>query len=234
MPISTTAYYPTAFYRGWELGNGINDWIQVPKGNSPAIPRTTLWGNRAIMQIIGSNIYTNVMVNAFRVGADPDPVSFRVWWDLLIKNIWGDDPSLFAYRNGELVLVRYKNYDAYALTADVGQGVTSITLTSTVGLAVGNILQIYNKNQTTSRATDVVRILTLPGAGVVTFTSIRVGLTGLSSAYAAVDAQIYRGEAAWSDCFLEAAPDIGPAEEGTFGNFRKTIPFSFITNGDRY
>jgi len=234
MPISTTALYPTAFYRGYELGNGVNDWLAVPKGNAPAVIRTTLWANRAIIQNVGTNAWTNVLVDAFRIGVDADPKAFHDWWNLFISNIWGQDPSLFDDRNGELVLIQQKNFHGYTLSVDAIVGSNSMTLTSTTGLSVNNILLIFNKNQASNRASDVVKITGLPGGGVVNFESIRItGLT-LHYGFAVADAQIYKAEAAWRDCFLEAAPDIGPAEENSRAHFRKSIPFSFMTNGDRY
>lgn len=233
MPISSTARIPTAFYRGYELGNGLNDWLAVPQGNSPAIPRTTLWATRAIIQAVGSNIYTNIKVDAFRMGIDASPKDFHTWWELFIQNIWANDPNLAVVADGELVFIESKNHDAHLLFSDVASGATSMVLWTITGLVVGSIIIIYNKNQATNRKSDVVKVTGLPGGGVVNFSSIRVGGPGLVNNYVVADAQIYHAEAAWISCFLEAAPDIGPAEENSRGNFRQSIPFSFISNGDR-
>lgn len=225
---------PTAFYRGYELGNGINDWIANPKGNSPAIPKNALWANRAVIQQVGSNLYWQIDVDAFRFGADASPAALHKWWDALIRNIFYTDPSMFSSLAAELAFVTSKNDDSYSVVGDLNSGDSVMTLSSTAGLVANDIMIIYDKNQASNRNSDVIQISSLPGAGVVNFTALRVGSSGLSANYLNANIQLYKVEAAWTGCYLLQAPDIGTAEEPSRGNFRKHIQYSFISNGDRY
>ena len=232
-PMSTTKK-PAAFYRGYELGNGIHDWIANPAGGSFVIPRNTLYANRASIQQIGANTYWTIAVNAFRFGADNTPKDLHVWWDELIRNIWYNDPSMFSNPISELVLIESKTHDEYVLAAAAAADDVSMDLVSSSGLVDGDILFIYDSSADTDRDSDVVQIQGSPSGGTVTFNNIRTGYTGLSASYDPLTAKVYKAEAAYKDVFLEAAPDIGPAEDGSRGNFRTAIPFRFLTNSDRY
>ena len=74
-----------------------------------------------------------------------------------------------------------------------------------------------------------------PGAGVINFTSLRPNFSTLSYSYDVADNPvIYPVEAAWTGCYFEEMPELPPAQESSFGHFRKSIPMRFLSNGDRY
>lgn len=226
---------PTAFYRGYELGNGLNDWSANPRGSSPAVIKNALYASRAHIQVFGANLYWSIMVDAYRFGADTTPKAFHEWWDQFIRNAAYADPSLYSINNGELVFIEDKNGTTYTLGVDVSAGAGSMTLDDDTGISVDDILFIYDQSQTTNRSSDLILVTGIPGAGVINFTSLRPNASTLSYPYAAADNPvIYPVEAAWTGCYFEEMPELPPAQESSFGHFRKSIPMRFLSNGDRY
>ena len=233
MTQSTTLQVPAAFYRGYELGNGVNDWAALPGGTPQFIPRQTLYGNKATMQVVGSNTFTRITVDAFSFGEHSTPKEFHDAWAKLMDNIWVTDPSPFTGQNRNLVFIEDRNLTNLSITGPFASAQTDFTFGDIGEISVGDIMFIYNYTQTEDRSSDVM-LVTEINASVATMENIIVGSTGLVNGYPAGEWKAWKAEAAWRDAAFEAPPELGPAEEGSRGNFRKSIPMSFITNQDRF
>lgn len=224
-------YNPAAFYRGYELGNGIHDWTANPGGRGQFLPRETIYGNKAVMQVIGSNTHNRISINAFRFGADASPKDFHDWWAWLYDRICVTDSSLFTIPERELVLIRSKTHDliTFSGVGDISEGSTSLDLTGT--LASGDIIFVYDPTQTDNRSTDIVQVTNT--VGTIEFQNVRTGASGLSHSYDTSDAIFYKAEAVYRNCAFSVLPEIPPADQGSRGNFRSSILFHFLTNSDR-
>lgn len=242
MTQTIAAKTPAAFYRGYELGNGINDWIPRPQGTDPAIPKNTLYGNKATIQVVGSNTHWEISVDAFRFGADSTPKALHEWWRLLIENIFIKDPGLFTVKIGELVFIEDRRLradggdDITALLTDnpISQGATTINITGADSFLVANDVLFIHDTAEKDRKSDVFKVVSTPTSSSVTVDNIRISDTGAMADYAIGSRKAYKVEAAWRDVFMRTAPDIGPAEDSSLGHFRKSIPFTFITGSDPF
>lgn len=233
MTLSTTLPIPAAFYRGYQLGNGINDWVANPEGSSQFIPRKTLYGSRANIQVVGQNSYTRISVNAFTFGQHSTPKQLHDWWAQLLENIWVTDPNPLSDQDRNLVFIADRNNDVYELTSGLTSGDQDLPFSDTTGLAVGDVILLVQNNVVTDVASDAMVITEIDGLNV-TASNIRIGGGGVVYDYTLGTFDLYLAEAAWRDVALESAPNLGLADDASLGNFRKSIPFSFITNQDRF
>ena len=228
------------FYRGYELGNGVNDWAAAVGGLTPAALTNTLYGDKVSIAAVGANSYRRIEVNFFRFGIDASPRAFHLWWESLVVNIMRSDPELRSI-GGELCFVEDKVGDLLpTLTAPPASGGLTLELTDDTLVSIGDTLLIIDTSMDDARHFDVVVVTSLVGDGfTINVESIQTTThnplsPGLHYDYLAADAEVYRLEAVFQHCLIQTAPELGAAEEGSRAHFRRSIIMSFLTNEDRY
>lgn len=231
---------PLCFYRGYALGNGLNDWAAQVAGLTPAAVRQTLYGDAAVMTAVGANSYRYITVNAFRFGVDASPKDFHLWWESLVVNVMRSDPEL---RNigGELCFV--EDADGHLLAPLVDgplSGGTQLELADDSVVDVGSLLLIIDASMDDARHFDVVVVMSKVGDGsTVNVESIQSTehnplSPGLHYNYAMGHELVYKLEAVYQGCLFAKAPELSPAEEASRANFRRSIIYEFVTPEDRY